>query len=341
MGSVFLAERRGEYTRSVALKLIKRGMDSDEIVRRFQNERQILANLEHPNIARLLEGGSTEDGRPYFAMEYVEGTPITHYCADRGLSTVERLSLFLQVCSAVQFSHQNLVVHRDLKPSNILVAAETGVPKLLDFGVAKLLEAGPSRALTTALDRRPMTVRYASPEQVRGEPITTASDIYSLGVLLYQLLTGFHPNAMEERETSDAEMVRRICEQEPRRPSTVAAQRLKRQLSGDLDAIALRALRKEPHLRYGIRRAALRGRSASPGRPAGQGARGNPGLPDRKVRPAQPVVVGSVPPGRRLLRGQHGLVAPRRRRARAGGPGAPVCGERREFARRSLPVVGP
>ena len=279
MGTVYLARRQDDYRQLVALKLIKRGMDSDEIVRRFENERQILADLDHPNIARLLDGGTAADGRPYLVLEYVEGEPIDRYCDHHQLSTRRRLELFLQVCSAVYVSHQKLVVHRDLKPGNILVDAD-GVPKLLDFGIAKLLESELAfRTLATLPDRRPMTLRYASPEQVRGEVVTTASDTYALGVLLYRLLTGHHPNDLEDPEVSSTvEVIRRICRHEPRRPSTAIRgrktvrkagdtveltpesvsrtrdgdpRRLGRRLKGDVDAIVLKALRKEPKQRYG------------------------------------------------------------------------------------------
>jgi eukaryotic-like serine/threonine-protein kinase len=180
-----------EYRKRVAIKLIKRGMDTEFVLRRFRNERQILAALDHPNIARLLDGGTSEDGLPYLVMEYIEGTPLDEYCDQRQLTIAERLQLFRQVCAAVHYAHQHLVIHRDLKPSNILVTAD-GTPKLLDFGIAKLLT--PELAAET-LDQtqgglRLMTPAYASPEQVRGEPITTASDVYALGVVLYELLTG-------------------------------------------------------------------------------------------------------------------------------------------------------
>ncbi len=279
MGTVYLARRQDDYRQLVALKLIKRGMDSDEIVRRFENERQILADLDHPNIARLLDGGTAADGRPYLVMEYVEGEPIDRYCDRHKLSTRQRLELFLEVCSAVHVSHQKLVVHRDLKPGNILVAGD-GVPKLLDFGIAKLLEPELAfRTLATMPDRRPMTLRYASPEQVRGEVVTTASDTYALGVLLYRLLTGHHPNDLEDPDvTSTEEVIRRICRHEPQRPSTAIRasktvrkagdvvrltpesvsrtrdgdpRRLGRRLAGDVDAIVLKALRKEAKQRYG------------------------------------------------------------------------------------------
>src|SRR6185436_351265 len=185
MGTVWLAERAdGQFEQRVALKLIKRGMDSDEILGRFRRERQILARLEHPNIARLLDGGISGDDRPYFVMEFVAGKPITSYCDERKLSVDERLRLFAATCRAVQYAHQSLVVHRDLKPSNVLVT-EGGEVKLLDFGVAKLL-ADENEAPTGTTGRGPMTPEYASPEQLTGEPVTTASDVYQLGLLLYE-----------------------------------------------------------------------------------------------------------------------------------------------------------
>src|SRR5579864_3320666 len=184
MGTVYRAVRSSDFEKQVAIKLVKRGMDTDFILRRFRHERQILAGLDHPNIARLLDGGATEDGRPYLVMEYIEGTPITEYCDQRSLPTHDRLELFRTVCGGVQYAHQNLVVHRDLKPSNILVTGD-GEPKLLDFGIAKILETGEAAGLT-ATHSRPMTREYAAPEQVLGEPITTATDVYALGVLLYE-----------------------------------------------------------------------------------------------------------------------------------------------------------
>jgi serine/threonine protein kinase len=277
MGAVYLASRADEHFQTrVAIKLVKRGMDSDFVIRRFLGERQILAYLNHPHIARLLDGGATEDGLPYFVMEYIEGLPITQYCDLHRLTTAERLKLFQQVCSAIQYAHQNLVVHRDIKPGNILVT-NSGEVKLLDFGIAKLLAPELSPTDITAKFGRLMTPDYASPEQVKGEPITTASDIYSLGVLLYQLLTGHRPYHIGN--TSPMEMVRLICEQEPDRPSTVVNRsitlapqneqtektltpadvsklrdsqpdKLRKQLAGDLDNIILKAMRKEPLRRY-------------------------------------------------------------------------------------------
>ena len=270
MGSVYLALRADRrYRKEVAIKILKRGLDTEEIQRRFLQERQILASLEHPNIARLLDAATTDDGLPCFVMEFVEGVRIDHYCAAQRLSTVQIVRLFRTVCSAVQAAHQNLVVHRDLKPSNILVTAN-GTPKLLDFGVAKLLdpESFPQTVVPTALPYQPMTPNFASPEQVRGEPITTASDVYSLGVLLYLLLTGRPPYRVDFHRPTEMERV--ICEVEPERPSLAAsrerdtvdaeslgrlpegsAQRQRRRLAGDLDTIILKALAKEPRRRYG------------------------------------------------------------------------------------------
>ncbi len=277
MGAVFLAARAdGEYDRQVAVKVLKRGLDTAEIVHRFRTERQILANLGHPYIAELYEGGTTEDHRLYFVMEHIEGEPIDRYCDARRGTIRQRIELFRKVCSAVQFAHQSLVVHRDLKPGNILVTAD-GEPKLLDFGVAKLLDPETGEPVTaTAAGLRLMTPEYASPEQVRGEPITTTSDVYSLGVMLYELLTGHRPHRLKAWQAEEVKRV--ICEQEPEKPSTAVSRveevraeagaivtltpeavsrvrgeeprRLRRLLSGDLDSIVLRALRKEPQYRY-------------------------------------------------------------------------------------------
>jgi serine/threonine protein kinase len=279
MGAVYRAVRAdGMYDKQVAIKLIRGGFSSDFFVSRFRNERQILAALEHPNIARLLDGGINDEGVPYLVLEFVAGTSIDEYCDRHDVSIPDRLKLFRTVCSAVQYAHQNLVVHRDLKPGNILVN-EDGVPKLLDFGVAKIMdphhqETGADRTLTVM---RLMTPDFASPEQVRGDPITTSSDIYSLGVILYLLLAGRRPYRMSG--TAPHEIIKAVCDTDPEKPSTAvtrieksgqtppadadpAAQtasspllvsrreKLRRALTGDLDNIVLKALRKEPERRY-------------------------------------------------------------------------------------------
>lgn len=270
MGTVYLARREDEhYEREVAVKVLRSGLESTEALHRFFAERQILARLEHPNIARLYDGGSTGDGRPYLVMELVEGMPVDEYCDRNRLTVEQRLDLFRRICSAVQYAHQNLLVHRDLKPGNILVTAE-GEPKLLDFGIAKRLAPESADDLDRTRDGlRMMTPSYASPEQVKGEPVATASDIYSLGVLLYELLAGRGP-FQPARPTGSLphEVERAICEQEPERPSEalfrpgdptpeeIARNRktrpraLQRRLQGDLDNIILMALRKEPERRY-------------------------------------------------------------------------------------------
>ena len=254
MGMVYLAERAdAQFERRVAIKLIKRGMDSDAVLQRFRHERQILAGLEHPNIARLLDGGTTGEGLPYFVMEYVGGQPIDEYCRRRQLSIDQRLGLFRQVCAAVSYAHQHLVVHRDIKPSNILVTAD-GVPKLLDFGIAKLLDTGEDApAMGTMLGAPAMTPQYASPEQLRGERVTTVSDVYALGVLLYEVLAGARPYDVTDK--SPAESRRIVVDSEVARPSETAAGRgdavLCRRLRGDLDSIVLTAMRKDLAERYG------------------------------------------------------------------------------------------
>jgi eukaryotic-like serine/threonine-protein kinase len=255
MGVVYLALRDDDqFQKQVALKLVKLGMDTAELLNRLRHERQILANLDHLYIARLIDGGSTAEGRPFLVMEYVEGQRIDAWCYDRGLSMAERCRLMLKVCDAVSHAHRNLVVHRDLKPGNILVTSD-GTPKLLDFGIAKLLAPGldpdPTAHTTGGLV---LTPEYASPEQFHGEAITTFSDVYSLGAVLYELLTGTKVHRLTSRAPTEIE--RAICHLEPLRPSAAVdpqrpeAARIRRQLAGDLDNILLMALRKEPLRRY-------------------------------------------------------------------------------------------
>ena len=285
LGAVYLAVRTDEeFEQQVAIKLVRQGGPRQELLRRLRHERQILASLQHPNIARLYDGGVTDEGVPFLVMEYVEGLPIDRYCDQHRLTTTQRLHLFRTVCAAVQYAHQNLVVHRDLKPSNIFVAdaepvkAETGRVKLLDFGIAKILDED-STAETLPMTRtgmRVMTPEYASPEQVRGEAITTASDVYALGIILYELLAGQRPYEVRGLTASAVERV--ICRQDPPRPSTAVLrpseasqpdttlpmvtpeavsqarstqpERLRRRLEGDLDNIILKALQKESGRRY-------------------------------------------------------------------------------------------
>jgi serine/threonine-protein kinase len=249
MGTVYLAERADdEFDQRVAVKILKRGLDTDEVVRRFRTERQILAGLDHPNIARLLDGGSTGDGLPYLVMEHVEGRPIDVYCREEGLGLEERLDLFLAVCSAVELAHRNLVVHRDLKPTNILVTAG-GVPKLLDFGIAKLLDPQDAEGMMTVAGWRFLTPEYASPEQVSGAPVTTATDVYSLGVVLYQILADRRPYELAERSVAGLAQV--LSAGDPPRPGAVAPAPRAARLAGDLDNIVLKAMRREPERRYG------------------------------------------------------------------------------------------
>ena len=248
MGSVFLA-RHDDGERPVALKVMRSGVDAGAILRRFQTERQILAALDHPGIARILDGGSDEEGRPYFVMEAVRGQPIDAFCETGALDLAARLRLFQDVCRAVQQAHASLVVHCDLKPSNILIT-EDGAPKLLDFGIAKVLRGG---AEVTTDGHRPLTLQYASPEQVRGEAITTACDLYALGALLYLLLSGVKPYDLSRMAHGEA--VRAICDDDPSPPSAAASEakglRWGRRLRGDLDSIVLQAMAKEPRRRYG------------------------------------------------------------------------------------------
>ena len=272
MGAVYLAGREG-FEQRVAIKLIKRGMDSEAIVKRFFLERRILSRLNHPFITRLFDGGTTADGLPYFVMEHVDGLPLLEFCSRHEFDTGERLDLFLRICSAVSFAHQNLVVHRDLKPSNILVTHD-GTPKLLDFGIAKLLDTDSE---ATATQARILTPEYASPEQLNGLPITTSADVYSLGVVLYELLSGTRPFTSESKNYQ--EIVNLVLSKEPVRPSVVVSSQLSvvskktggigqlttndeqrkipkskiqnpKFLRGDIDNIVLKALRKEPERRY-------------------------------------------------------------------------------------------
>jgi serine/threonine protein kinase len=276
MGTVYEAIRvDNEFTKRAAIKVVKRGMDTDFVLRRFRKERQILAALNHANIASLLDGGTTDDGLPYFVMEYIEGKPLYKYCDANQLSVTERLQLFLSICDAVHYAHQRQVVHRDIKPSNILVTAD-GVPKLLDFGIAKLLNPdilGDITRDSTGTAMRLMTPEYASPEQIQGWPTSPATDVYSLGVLLYELLTGYRPYRLVNRAPHD--IARVICEEAPLPPSFVmmrhddlltaseattlqqvystrktTPESLRQTLSGDLDTIIMRALEKAPESRY-------------------------------------------------------------------------------------------
>ena len=261
MGEVYAAERvDGQYEQRAALKLVKRGMDSTEIVRRFLLERQILARLTHPGIARLLDGGRAEDGRPFLVLELVQGKTITEHCSETAASVGQRLRLVLEACDAVDSAHRQLVVHRDLKPSNVLVESGSGRVKLLDFGIAKLLhggdegdeEADATQARLTRTGFSVMTPAYAAPEQILGEPATTATDVYSLGVLLYELLTGRLPH--ERGSASAAGLADAVSRESVARPSRVAAEggdrKLERALAGDLDTILLKSLAREPERRY-------------------------------------------------------------------------------------------
>jgi TolB-like protein/Flp pilus assembly protein TadD/tRNA A-37 threonylcarbamoyl transferase component Bud32 len=243
MGAAYLAVRAdASYEKTVAIKVLKRGMDTEAVLRRFRHERQILADLDHPNIARLLDGGTTADGLPYFVMEYAEGVPIDRYCDDRKLSISDRISVFRKVCAAVRHAHAHRVIHRDLKPGNILVTVD-GEPKLLDFGISKVLAADATESTDSTAFSRAMTPQYASPEQMRGAAVTAASDVYSLGLLLYELLTGRRAYSLDGLTLEQVDQT--VCVEEPVPPSTC-----RRELAGDLDNIVLMALRKEPERRY-------------------------------------------------------------------------------------------
>jgi serine/threonine protein kinase/tetratricopeptide (TPR) repeat protein len=275
-GTVYLGERADrQYSAQVAVKIVDTGQVHGDLGLRFRAERQILASLNHPNIARLLDAGETTEGQPFLVMEYVHGEPLDRYCDRQQLDVRARLQLFVEICSAVQYAHQNLIVHRDLKPANILVTSE-GMPKLLDFGIAKLLDAGDSASVLalTRMNDRLLTPEYASPEQILGRPVTTASDVYALGVVLYELMTGLRPYVVPA-SASQLELERSICVTDPVRPSGavrrametgplhghseissvaaargITAEKLHRRLLGDIDSIVMRALRKEPQHRY-------------------------------------------------------------------------------------------
>jgi eukaryotic-like serine/threonine-protein kinase len=243
MGAVYRASRDdAEFRQQVAIKLVRVAAESPDTLRRFRQERQILARLSHANIARLLDGGSTPEGVPYLVMEFIEGEPITEWCDRHALGLQERLRLFLRVCEGVEFAHRDLVVHRDLKPANILVTKD-GTPKLLDFGIAKLLDPAAGNEAATLTGLPVMTPDYASPEQVRGEPVSTAADVYALGLILYELLTG--KKAQPVTGYAPAAIANVVCQTEPTSPA-----RLKPQLAGDLDHIIRMAIRKEPERRY-------------------------------------------------------------------------------------------
>jgi eukaryotic-like serine/threonine-protein kinase len=263
MGAVYHAERAdGDFEQRVALKLVKRGMDTDEILERFRHERRILASLKHPAIARLYDGGATEDGLPYLVMELVDGEPITRWCDRERLTIDGRIDLFCKVCAAVQHAHQMLVVHRDIKPSNIFVAQD-GTPRLLDFGIARLLDDSDERTPLTRTGVRILTPEYAAPEQIRGEPATAATDVYALGAVFYELLTGERPFEHAAGRFADAALtVPRPSERVRSPTSTVSPEdkaglrcttpdRLRRRLAGDLDTIVLKALEPDATLRYG------------------------------------------------------------------------------------------
>ena len=249
MGAVYLAERAdGQFEKRVAIKVLKRGTDTDEVLRRFRIERQILAQLEHPNITRLLDAGTTNDGLPYFVMEFVEGTPISHFVQRENLDLRSRLQLFLKVCSAVSLAHRNQIIHRDIKPTNVLVGHDRE-PKLLDFGIAKLLSVNPDDEEATVVAERRLTPMYAAPEQRTGQPATIASDVYSLGALLYELLTSQPPRGISDANPSQQVVSKHLTE--PLLPSQVVTDpKTKHELQGQLDRIVARAMRPNPAQRY-------------------------------------------------------------------------------------------
>jgi serine/threonine-protein kinase len=347
MGTVYLAERAdGQFDQRVALKLI-RGAPSDEVIRRFLNERQILARLEHPNIARLLDGGLTPDGEPYFAMEYVDGEPITKWCLKQNPPLEVRLRLFCAAAEAVAFAHRNLIVHRDLKPSNVMVTAG-GQVKLLDFGIAKLLEAQAADPALTRTGLYMLTPEYAAPEQVLGSAVTTATDVYTLGTLLYELLTGQRAHRFDQH--TPAAFAHIICDRDPVLPSTAigmddagrastgtrgtwfaatrldpAARRLRRRLHGDLDNIVMMALRKEPERRYPSVEALLADiERYEEGRPV-QARRDSPGYrASRFVRRHRVAVAAAIIVGLSLVAGMLGTTYQARLAARESATAAQV-----------------
>ena len=251
MGTVYLAARAdGYFEKEVAIKVLNRGAATEELIRRFRAERQLLARLDHPNIARLIDAGTLDDGCPYFVMEYAEGTPITRYLEKKGSDVTERLNLFLKICAAVEAAHRNSIVHRDLKSNNILVNHE-GEPKLLDFGIAKIVRADTDPLEVTSFNQQRLTPSSASPEQVKGQPVTVLTDVYGLGIVLYEILSGVRPHHFDTRHPSEQELENVVCKQLPPRPSLAAKSRDRQhQLRGDLDAITMRALQKEPPKRY-------------------------------------------------------------------------------------------
>src|SRR5215471_120509 len=251
MGTVYLAERAdGQFQKQVAVKMVRPDMDTEFILARFRRERQVLGRLDHPNIGRLLDGGTATNGTPYFVMEYIDGGWITRYCESKALGVEERVRIFLYICSAVHYAHLHFVVHRDLKPGNILVDSK-GEPKLLDFGICKLLYRAAEDDGTKTIGTALLTPQYACPEQVRGEPVTIASDVYSLGAVLYELLTGVRPHVFPELTPQVIEQV--VCERDVIAPSEVVRRdnkKLAARLRGDLDTIVLRAMHKDPSRRY-------------------------------------------------------------------------------------------